>query len=60
MREAHSGGMMGHFGVLKTLDILHEHFYWPCMRKDVKKICSQCIAYKRAKFTSKSHGLYMP
>jgi hypothetical protein len=19
---------MGHFGIAKTLDILHEHFYW--------------------------------
>ena len=26
MREAHGGGLMGHFGVRKTLDVLHEHF----------------------------------
>jgi hypothetical protein len=25
--EAHGGGLMGYFGVAKTLDILHEHFY---------------------------------
>jgi hypothetical protein len=25
--EAHGGGLMGHFGVVKTLDVLHEHFY---------------------------------
>uniref|UniRef100_A0A2N9IS90 Reverse transcriptase n=1 Tax=Fagus sylvatica TaxID=28930 RepID=A0A2N9IS90_FAGSY len=29
VREAHGGGLMGHFGVKKTLDILHEHFFWP-------------------------------
>ena len=27
VRETHGGGLMGHFGVQKTLDILHEHFY---------------------------------
>jgi hypothetical protein len=27
VREAHRGGLMGHFGVVKTLDVLHEHFY---------------------------------
>jgi hypothetical protein len=27
VREAHGGGLMGHFGVAKTLGILHEHFF---------------------------------
>ena len=27
VKEAHEGGLMGHFGVHKTLDVLHEHFY---------------------------------
>ncbi|KAF7835417.1 Transposon Ty3-G Gag-Pol polyprotein [Senna tora] len=31
--ETHGGGLMGHFGVDKTLALLHEHFYWPKMRK---------------------------
>ncbi|XP_052880476.1 uncharacterized protein LOC128286797 [Gossypium arboreum] len=31
VHEAHSGGLMGHFGVNKTLATLHEHFYWPQM-----------------------------
>ena len=26
VRKAHRGGLMGHFGVRKTLDVLHEHF----------------------------------
>ena len=29
VREAHGGGLMGHFGVAKTLGIIQEHFYWP-------------------------------
>ena len=27
MREAHGGGLMGHFGVRRTLDMLHEHLF---------------------------------
>ncbi|XP_071923188.1 uncharacterized protein [Coffea arabica] len=36
-REAHGGGLMGHFGVAKTLSILQEHFYWPRMKRDVER-----------------------
>ena len=39
MREAHGGGLMGHFGVRKTLDVLHEHFFWPKMKRDVERAC---------------------
>jgi hypothetical protein len=30
---------MRHFGVVKTLDVLHEHFYWLKMKNDM-----QCIS----------------
>uniref|UniRef100_A0A2N9I319 Reverse transcriptase domain-containing protein n=1 Tax=Fagus sylvatica TaxID=28930 RepID=A0A2N9I319_FAGSY len=45
VREAHGGGLMGHFGVKKTLDILHEHFFWPKMKKDVNRICGKGHAF---------------
>jgi hypothetical protein len=35
LQEAHRGGLMGHFGVKKTEDILAAHFFWPMMRRDV-------------------------
>jgi len=35
--EAYGGRLMGHFGIVKTLDVLHEHFYWPKMKKDVQR-----------------------
>ena len=47
VREAHGGGLMGHFGVKKTLEVLHEHFFWPKMKHDVERICSKCITCKR-------------
>jgi hypothetical protein len=39
VHEAHEGGLMGHFRVAKTLDVLHEHFYWPKMKRNVQQIC---------------------
>ncbi|XP_048228312.1 uncharacterized protein LOC125369576 [Ricinus communis] len=39
VRESHEGGLMGHFGVQKTLDVLHDHFYWPKMKSDVNRLC---------------------
>ncbi|XP_072076494.1 uncharacterized protein [Arachis hypogaea] len=58
--ESHNGGLMGHFGVHKTLDVLSEHFYWPRMRRDVEKFCAKCVACKQAKSKSLPHGLYAP
>ena len=60
VREAHGGGFMGHFGVAKTLDALHEHFYWPKLKRDVQRICEQCIACRKAKSRVQPHGLYTP
>ncbi|TKC11713.1 hypothetical protein FA727_23770 [Robertmurraya kyonggiensis] len=60
VREGHGGGLMGHFGVFKTLSLLQEHFYWPNMRRDVEKICERCLKCRKTKSTLKPHGLYMP
>ena len=60
VRESHSGGLMGHFGVAKTLAILQEHFYWPHMKRDVERICGRCVTCKQAKSRVQPHGLYIP
>jgi len=31
--EVYLGGLMGHFGVAKTLDVLHDHLYLPNIKK---------------------------
>ncbi|XP_048227841.1 uncharacterized protein LOC125369454 [Ricinus communis] len=41
-------------------DVLHDHFYWPCMKKDVMRFCANCIVCKHAKSKLQPHGLYMP
>ncbi|RDY01437.1 Retrovirus-related Pol polyprotein, partial [Mucuna pruriens] len=38
MNETHEGALMGHFREFKTFRILHEHFYWPHMKRDVHHI----------------------
>ncbi|KAJ9536634.1 hypothetical protein OSB04_un000183, partial [Centaurea solstitialis] len=53
VREAHGGGLMGHFGVQKTLDVLKEHFFG-------QKCVMICVTCKQAKSKSKPHGLYTP
>ena len=58
--EAHSVGLMGHFGDKKTLNTLNEHFFWPKMRRDVERIYSMCITCRKAKSRVMPHGLYTP
>ena len=60
VQEAHAGGLMGHFGVGKTLEILKEHLYWPKMRSYAERCCERCLTCKRAKSKIMPHGLYMP
>ena len=60
IREAHGGGLMGHFGAQKTLEILNVHFYWPSMRAYVEKFCANCIVCRKAKSHTLPHGLYTP
>jgi hypothetical protein len=60
LQEAHGDGLMGHFGVKKTEDILAAHFFWLKMRRDVVRFVSRCITCQKAKSRLKQHGLYMP
>jgi hypothetical protein len=43
VQESHGGGLMGHFGVAKTLAISQDHFYWPHMKRDVERIYGRCV-----------------
>ncbi|KAJ9557635.1 hypothetical protein OSB04_012249 [Centaurea solstitialis] len=49
IREAHGGGLAGHFGINKTLGVLHEHFYWPHMEGDVTALVARCATCHQAK-----------
>jgi len=60
VKESHEGGLMGHFGIDKTLVLLKEKFYWPHMKKYVHKHCIRCVACLQAKSRVMPHGLYTP
>jgi hypothetical protein len=59
LQEAHGGGLMGHFGVKKTEDILATHFFWLKMRRDVVRFVARCTTCQKAKSRLNPHGLYM-
>ena len=58
IKEKHSGGLAGHFGINKTLSLLKEKYYWPQMYKDVQKFVKSCGVYQVAKGVSQNIGLY--
>jgi hypothetical protein len=60
LHEAHGGGLMWHFRVKKTEDVLASHFFWPKMRRDVERYMSQCTTCNKAKSWLNPHGLYIP
>jgi hypothetical protein len=60
LQEAHGGGLMRHFGVQKTEDVLATQLFWPKMRHDVERYVSQCTTCNKAKSRLNPHGLYMP
>jgi hypothetical protein len=60
VQESHGGGLMGHFGGVKTLAIFQGHFYWPHMKQDVERICGRCVTCRQAKSKVHPNGLYTP
>jgi hypothetical protein len=42
LQEVHGGGLMEHFRVKKIEDVLVTHFFWPKMRRDMKRYVSRC------------------
>jgi hypothetical protein len=51
---------MRYFKVAKTLDVLHDHLYWPKMKRDTQKIYDRLIAYRQAKSKVLPHDLDIP
>ena len=49
LQEAHGGGLMGHFGVKKTEDVLATHFFRPKMTRDVERYLLRCMTCNKAK-----------
>jgi hypothetical protein len=45
--EAHYCRVAGHFGIKKTVVMLHKHFYWPKLRQEVRQVYQvlHCLRY---------------
>nr|KYP50197.1 Transposon Ty3-I Gag-Pol polyprotein [Cajanus cajan] len=56
VKESHEGGLMGNFGVEKTISFLKDKFFWPHMRRDVESFFSRCIACLQVKSKVMPHG----
>ena len=59
VRETHDGGLGGHFGEKKIYKLLKEHFFWPNMLKDVRKVIGRCVVCKKDKSKENAYELYM-
>jgi len=60
IREVHEGFLAGHFGEKKTLIMLKEHYFWPCMDKDVQDVIKRCVVCQMAKSHPLPQGLCTP
>jgi len=59
VKKEHRGGLAGHFGINKTIDMLKEHFFWSKMDGDIYDVIFMCSICQKAK--SQFHqGLYTP
>jgi hypothetical protein len=56
--EANYSQVEGHFGIEKTVAMLHKHFYWLKLQQDVGKYIRSCTTFAIAKHTTKKQGLY--
>ncbi|GJY78298.1 putative reverse transcriptase domain-containing protein [Tanacetum coccineum] len=58
--KSHTGGLAGHLGRDKTLDLIRSQFYWPKMERDVSRIIARCRVCHVAKTHHTNVGLYTP
>ena len=58
--ELHGGGLAGHFGITKTLQSLEARYYWPNLRRDVRRMVGRCTTCTIRKLTKQNTGHYLP
>ena len=58
IRELHASGLSGHFGIVKTLALVQERFYWPKLRRDVERLVNRCRTCQSFKGWKQNIGLY--
>ena len=49
LKEHHDVAFAGHVGASKTLQAIAQRFFWPLMRKDVRRYVQSCVVCQRVK-----------
>ena len=60
LRELHVGGCSGYLGRDKTLALVEDRFFWPCLKIDVARVCELCRVCQLAKGQKKNTRLHLP
>jgi len=60
IKELHSGGLGGHFGLDKTITLVKEIYFWPSLGKDVRRFVEGYRICQLAKGKSQNTRLYTP
>jgi transposase InsO family protein len=61
IREAHDLPISGHFGHVKTLELMRRDFWWPRMAAEVEHWCKSCLSCQRNKSDGRTPaGLMQP
>ena len=50
-KECHMSAAAGHFGIAKTQELITRDYYWPHLRKSIRRMIKNCDACQRAKPT---------
>jgi len=58
--KVHGGSLANHFRKTNTLIMLKEHYFLPCMDKDVQDTVKRCATCQMAKSHTLPQGLYTP
>ena len=58
--ELHGGGLAGHFGITKTILAMEARFYWPQLRRDIRRMIGRCTTCTIGKRTKQNTGQYLP
>ena len=60
IQSLHNGVGGGHLGLIKTLAIIKDRFFWPGMRSDVEDWCQQCSSCASRKSPSQTPWAPVP
>ena len=55
MRLGHDNTLSGHFGMRRTYERIHRHFFWPDMMRAIENYVRGCYACNRSKHLRKKH-----